>query len=176
IATTRDPSRSADEILQAQAAAYGALERLVLLNVEQAKAAQRTAARWNGISNLIAAIATALLVLVATALQVWLRQRAFEPILELAATMERFGRGDHDARAAERGPLELREMCRHFNEMASSIAAQRHARTAFLGGVAHDLRTPLSVLQMSVVLLLDDAALSSSPGLRRGLERINRQI
>ena len=171
-----DPSRSDAELLDEKQAAYAALRQLTDINVTQAKHAQRAASRWSTIADVIGIGAVVLLVLVSGGLLVWLRGRAFEPVLELAATMERFGRGDHDARAVERGPLELRDMCRHFNEMASAIAAQRHAQVAFLGGVAHDLRNPLSALQMSVLVLLADPAVASDSNIRQAIERINRQI
>ncbi|MFO7566113.1 MAG: HAMP domain-containing sensor histidine kinase [Enhygromyxa sp.] len=176
LASYRDSSRTAAEVMAAYGAAYGALGELVDINVIQSKEAQDHAGRWNEIANVIAVVATVLLLLLAAALLVWLKARAFAPIFELAATMNRFGRGDHSAVAVERGPRELREMCRHFNEMAAAIAAQRKAQTAFLAGVAHDLRTPLSALQMGIVLLLRDPSHSSNEQLRSALERIARQI
>jgi two-component system, OmpR family, sensor histidine kinase MtrB len=172
----RDGARTAAEVRAAHASAYGALGELAAINLAQSKVAQQEAERWDRYANVIAITATALLVVLAGAVLIWLRARAFEPIFEFAAAMERFGQGDHDARAAEHGPQELREMCRRFNEMASAIADQREAQSAFLAGVAHDLRTPLSTLQMSVVLLLNDPALGSHAGLRVPLERIGRQV
>ena len=52
------------------------------------------------------------------------RLAAFEPILALAGTMDRFGFGNLELRATEQGPEELREISRRFNEMASTIAAR----------------------------------------------------
>lgn len=176
LTAVHEPSQTAEQRVGAQAAAYGALERLAGINLDQARAAQRAASRWNEVGNAIAIAAIVMLVLLAAGLLVWLKRRAFQPIFELAATVERFGAGDHDARAAERGPRELREMCRHFNAMASAIAAQRHAQTAFLGGVAHDLRTPLSTLQIAIELLLRGREPAYDHDLRRALERIRRQI
>lgn len=90
--------------------------------------------------------------------------------------MQRFGRGDGAARAPERGSRELRELCARFNDMASAIAAQRQAQIAFLGGVAHDLRNPLSALQLSVELLGPDQELPPEATLRQTVARIERQI
>jgi two-component system sensor histidine kinase MtrB len=171
-----DPSHSEAALLDAHQGAYGALKQLTQINVDQAKAAQREASRWSSLADAIGVAAMVVLVLVSGGLLLWFRGRAFEPILQLAECMERFGRGDHEARAIERGALELREMCRHFNEMADAIAAQRHAQMAFLGGVAHDLRNPLSALQMSVVLLLANRSLCADAENRQAIERIGRQI
>lgn len=170
------PSPNGAERLAAQEAAYVALRDLTTINVNQAQTAQREAASWDRLANAIATGAIVLLLLVSGSLLAWLKRRAFEPVIELAATMERFAAGDHDARATEHGPRELREMCRRFNEMASIIAAQRHAQLAFLGGVAHDLRNPLSALQMSVFLLLADPSLGTDARIRSAIERISRQI
>ncbi|NJK32449.1 MAG: HAMP domain-containing protein [Deltaproteobacteria bacterium] len=171
-----DPSRSPDELVSAQEKAYGALRDLATINVVQANIAEKEAARSNELANVIGVGALVLLLLVAGSLLLWLRWRAFEPVIALAATMERFAAGDPNARAVERGPKELREMCRRFNEMAQSITAQRHAQMAFLGGVAHDLRNPLSALQMSVILLQSDRSLPTNDRLRAPIERIARQL
>jgi two-component system, OmpR family, sensor histidine kinase MtrB len=176
IAVAHDPLGAAAEQAARHEAAYGALERLITMNVAQSNAAQQEAARWDALANLIGIGIGVPLVVVAGALLVWLRGRAFAPIFALAAVMERFGRGDRDARAAEQGPRELREMCARFNEMASAIAAQRQAQMAFLGGVAHDLRNPLSALQMAVALLRLDEPHPSEDRVRQTVERIGRQI
>lgn len=176
MASTRDPQRSAEEVAAREEAAYGALESLVTVNVAQSKEAQRDAARWDSVGNLLGIGIGALLILVAGAVIVWLRGRAFAPVLALAHAMERFGRGERDVRAAERGPRELREMCVRFNEMASAIAAQRQAQIAFLGGVAHDLRDPLAAIQMSVALLDPDKRLPPEDRIRQTVARLSRQI
>lgn len=176
IASTRDPQRSDEDVAARQDAAYGALEALVTINVAQSKESQRDAARWDNAGNLLGISIGALMILVAGAVIVWLRRHAFAPVFELAYAMKRFGRGDRDVRAAERGPKELREMCVLFNEMASAIAAQRQAQMAFLGGVAHDLRTPLATLQMSVALLGPDNRLPPEDRIRATVARLSRQI
>lgn len=176
ILVSRDPQRSAAERAARQDAAYRALESLVRINLAQAKAAQQNAARWDYLGNFVGVSVGALVVVVAGVLLFWLRRRAFERVLVLASAMERFGRGEHDTRAAETGPRELRDMCRRFNEMASAVAAQRQAQIAFLGGVAHDLRNPLAALQMSVGLLGGDQPLPSEDRIRQTVGRISRQI
>lgn len=156
--------------------AYSALDDLVTLNVAQANAAQREAARMDDVANVLGAGISALLVLVAAGFAIWLRGRAFDPIFELADAMQRFGRGERDVRAPERGPGELREMSQRFNEMADALAAQRQAQMTFLGGVAHDLRNPLSVLQLAAALVPDDQPLPPEERLRKTLGRIRAQI
>lgn len=157
-------------------AAYNALDLLVHTNVEQARDAQDYAARWDRWGDTIGLTASSLLLLLAGCLLWWLKARAFRPILGLARAMERFGHGDRDARAEESGPAELRDIVRRFNEMADSLAAQRDAQIAFLGGVAHDLRNPLAALMMSVTMLRPGEALPPEPAIRHLFQIIERQL
>lgn len=138
---------------QNQLGAERALEELVLASVARARAAQAEAQRWDAMANWAGFALSAVLLGGAVATIVWLRRRAFAPLLRLARTMERFGRGDRDARADEAGAEELRDMSRRFNEMAAALSAQRSQQIAFLAGVAHDLRGPLSVLKLSLGVL-----------------------
>lgn len=141
-----DPRRRPD-------AAYAAVQQLVDVNVAQSIEAQASARRWNSLADAIGITAVALLVIVAGLLLWWLRARAFRPLWDIARAMETFGSGDLDARAVEAGPAELREVARRFNQMASALSAQRRAQMTFLGGVAHDLRSPLCTLRMAVSAL-----------------------
>jgi signal transduction histidine kinase len=90
--------------------------------------------------------------------------------------MERFGRGDRGARAEEAGLSELRDVAQRFNEMATSIGSQYDAQIAFFGGVAHDLRNPLSVLKMSLGMVRPGQVRPPEPDLQRIFEIVDRQI
>jgi len=160
---------------EVRAAAHADLREFVDLNVHESRAASDLAARWNTIADVLA-IALILANLTAGGwLMWWMRARAIAPLLELTDTVERFGRGDKDARADESGPLELSEVAARFNQMADALASQRSAQMAHLAAVAHDLRNPLWALQLSL-----DAARASEPTdearTRRGLDAAQRQV
>ena len=176
VKSVHDPDMSASVVTTRQVAAYDALERFVDINIQRSKESQRAAARWDRLGSVIGFGVGALLVGVAVAVVLWLRRRAFAQVFALADVMERFARGESDARAVETGPKELREMCTRFNEMAATIAAQRQAQIAFLGGVAHDLRNPLGALAMSVSFLDPAHPLPSEERIRQTVARIGRQI
>lgn len=176
ITSATDPGATAAQVTARQGAAYAALESFVSMNVQQAKLSQRDAQRWGRIGHALGIGVGAILILVSGGVIVWLRGRAFEPIIALAEAMERFGRGERDVRAAEQGTRELCEMSRRFNEMASAVAAQREAQMAFLGSVAHDLRNPLSALQLSVALLAPEQGMPTEERIRETAARLLRQI
>lgn len=155
---------------------YEALGALISINTTQAAELRRRLARWDLFANVVGtAIAIAVLGLLAL-LGVWFRRQTLEPLLSLAEVMRRFGRGDVDARAASSGPLELRDMADRFNEMADALAHQRRDQIAFLGGVAHDLKTPLSALRISTALFRKGAPLPPEERLRETLALVDRQV
>src|SRR4029077_14449376 len=54
--------------------------------------------------------------------------------------------GDYSARGAARGPRELRSLARAFIAMTSRLEAEEARRKSILADVAHELRTPLSII------------------------------
>jgi two-component system sensor histidine kinase MtrB len=156
--------------------AVDALERFVDATVERSRGARAEAARTDQWAKILVLSTAVLTVSVAGYLLWWLRQKAFRPVLALAGAMERFGKGEGSARAEESGPEELRDMVRRFNQMASSLAAQREAQMAFLAGVAHDLRTPLTALRLSLYRLDPSQPLPPEAQIRKTLEMVKRQL
>lgn len=164
------------ELQQRLEHAFKVLDEVSDLNIAAARSARDTAGRWDRRLNLLGSLAMALVLVLSGSLLWWMHRHAFQPVLELAHVMDRFGRGEHDARGEERGPTELREMVERFNQMASALAAQRQAQVAFLAGVAHDLRNPLSALSLSVSLIDPNAPLPPEPRIRRTIELVRRQL
>jgi signal transduction histidine kinase len=119
---------------------------------------------------------TALVLVLAIWLVWWMRNQAFQPLFALSEAMQRFSRGERHVRAVESGPAELRDMAVRFNEMARTLSARREAQIAFLGGVAHDLRNPLSALSTSVQLIPPGEPLPPEPRIRRTLDLVRRQL
>ncbi len=128
-------------------------ERLVDLNVEQANALLSQETAWYRV-----AIVVTIIVAVVVGLGLGLALLGFDrwvrrPLAAAAAAIARFGAGDRASRAEEHGPVEVREIAETFNDMASTIVRQENDRIAFIGGVAHDLRGPVSAIQMATAML-----------------------
>jgi two-component system OmpR family sensor kinase/two-component system sensor histidine kinase BaeS len=68
---------------------------------------------------------------------------------------DRVAEGDYTARVEERGPGEMRRLARSFNAMIGRLASAEQQRRDLLADVAHELRTPLSVIQGNVEGVLD---------------------
>jgi two-component system osmolarity sensor histidine kinase EnvZ len=85
----------------------------------------------------------------------WQLQR---PLHTLVKAVARLGRGEPVPPIPERGPRELRQLTRGFNQMVSDISQADSNRQVMLAGVAHDLKTPLARLRLRAEMM-DDAKL-----------------
>jgi signal transduction histidine kinase len=63
--------------------------------------------------------------------------------------------GDLSRRVADVSNDELGELATAFNRMAESLASQEEARQRLVADIAHELRTPLAVLQAEIEALQD---------------------
>ncbi|HDK38167.1 MAG TPA: HAMP domain-containing protein [Thiolapillus brandeum] len=80
-------------------------------------------------------------------------RRITRPLKALSQSVERLGSGAPHQTLSEDGPEELASLARKFNQLSGEIAQLLENRTTLLGGISHDLRTPLSRLRISVELL-----------------------
>jgi len=77
------------------------------------------------------------------------------PLKRLAAASQRIARGDYDERVPADGPGELRDLAVSFNAMASALEHTELRRRELIGDVAHELRTPVTVLRGYIEGLAD---------------------
>lgn len=98
--------------------------------------------------------------LVATALAVvagvLLARRLARPLERLRAAAGLLGGGAHGTRVSPiAGPVEVRELATAFDDMAADLELEDRLRGALTADVAHELRTPLAVLQAQITALED---------------------
>ncbi|WP_304523482.1 cell wall metabolism sensor histidine kinase WalK [Deinococcus sp. AJ005] len=98
---------------------------------------------------LLAAVASALLAFL-------LSRRLAHPILAVSAAAAGMAKGDLSIRApVPSGERELAELASNFNEMADTLQALETERRQAVADIAHELRTPLAIMQARLDALED---------------------
>jgi two-component system, OmpR family, sensor histidine kinase BaeS len=83
-------------------------------------------------------------------------RRITRPVGRLIEVTQAMGHGDRAARVGEiHAPDELRDLAATFDRMADNLARQDQLRRDVVADVAHELRTPVAVLQAGHEALLD---------------------
>jgi two-component system, OmpR family, sensor histidine kinase BaeS len=83
-------------------------------------------------------------------------RRITRPVARLISVTRAMASGDRSARAGEiKAPGELRELAAAFDHMADTLDYEDKIRRDMVASVAHELRTPVAVLQAGHEALLD---------------------
>jgi two-component system, OmpR family, sensor histidine kinase BaeS len=91
-------------------------------------------------------------------------RRITRPVERIIAVTRAMGRGERTARVGPiAGPGEVRELAAAFDQMADTMDRQEQLRRDLVADVAHELRTPVAVLQAGHEALLDGVA-EPTPG------------
>jgi two-component system OmpR family sensor kinase/two-component system sensor histidine kinase BaeS len=77
------------------------------------------------------------------------------PMGDIVEAADRVGNGDFSARLVPRGPPFLRSVARAFNTMTARLEQQEKQRRDLMADVAHELRTPLSIMRGRLEGLVD---------------------
>jgi signal transduction histidine kinase len=94
--------------------------------------------------------------LLALAVALVVARRITRPVAALTRVARARESGDRDARVGRvKAPGELDELAMAFDRMADAVSREDELRRALVADVAHELRTPISVLQGSCEALLD---------------------
>ena len=85
-----------------------------------------------------------------------LSRRITRPVARLISVTRAMASGDRSARVGEiKAPVELRELSAAFDQMADTLDYEDKIRRDLVASVAHELRTPVAVLQVGHEALLD---------------------
>ncbi|HLL55316.1 MAG TPA: ATP-binding protein [Myxococcaceae bacterium] len=156
-------------------AALDAAQRLVTLNLDQARGTQRQADRVDRLANRVGVAAVVLLLAGLLAIGL-IGKRVYGPLVRIRQGLAQFKAGDKHHRLRETGPVELGEIAAEFNAMADTLAEREQAQLTFLAGVAHDLRTPLQALKLTAAAGARGSTPLDGEKLGQLLARISRQV
>ena len=123
---------------------------------------------------LIGILATGCLLILVTTF--FLVRSITRPIRKLSTAVNQFGMGDFSTRIPESGPEELASLARNFNRMAQELTQLMANRTILFGGISHDLRTPITRMQIALELLEEGRNSSLIAGLKNDLNEMERLI
>lgn len=87
---------------------------------------------------------------------VWISRTLTAPLSQLEEAARDIGRRDLGRRVDVHGSREIVALGRAFNQMAGELEHQETLRRNLVADVAHELRTPLSILQGNLRAILDD--------------------
>ncbi len=123
--------------------------------------------------SLRAILSLGLLAALLTGLMIWLLQRITRPLKQLARRAEQLGRGDKAEPLPETGPSEIRDTLSAFNRMQERLDRFVTDRTRMLAAISHDLRTPLTSLQLRCEFLPEG---EDKHKLQQGLKRMEQML
>lgn len=82
-------------------------------------------------------------------------RRLTRPLTNLVDAARRIESGDYSAQVPEYGPPDIVSVARAFNSMSARLKSSDEQRRSFLADVAHELRTPLSVIRGQTEAIVD---------------------
>jgi two-component system OmpR family sensor kinase len=91
-----------------------------------------------------------------TGFGIFISRRLTAPLNQLAEAAQAIGARDLSRRVAVRGSQEFVAVAQAFNNMADALERAERLRRNLVADVAHELRTPLSVLRGSLRAILDN--------------------
>jgi two-component system OmpR family sensor kinase/two-component system sensor histidine kinase BaeS len=116
---------------------------------------------------IISFILATFLVVVATLLM----RRFVNPLADVIYAANSVADGKLDTRIPTDGPQDLRKLAESFNEMASSLERSDRERRDMLADIAHELRTPLSVIRGRLEGIIDGIYPENGPQVSTALEQ-----
>ena len=92
------------------------------------------------------------------------------PLADVMTAADSLAEGDLSARVTERGSGEFNQLARSFNRMASELEHNDQLRRNLTADVAHELRTPLHIIQGNLEGVLDGVYEPSTDHINATLE------
>jgi len=101
-------------------------------------------------------IAGLVAVVLGVVLAIILSRTLAAPLANVVSAARKFAAHDWQARVPVRGADEIAEVAREFNAMADDLQRAETLRRNLMADIAHELRTPITVLQGNLSAMLDE--------------------
>ena len=101
-------------------------------------------------------------------------RRVGSPLAEMMAAADAVAAGDFSARVGEAGRGDMAQFAHRFNRMTAELARAEEGRRRLTADVAHELRTPLQIIQGNLEGALDGVYEPTPEHLRATLEETRR--
>jgi two-component system OmpR family sensor kinase len=111
-------------------------------------------------STWLAGLAAGVLALV---LGLLLFRQIVAPVRAVTTAAQHLAAGQLDRRVPVTSQDEVGQLARTFNHMAEALARDRQLRQTMMADIAHELRTPLSIIQANLEAMLDGVLPASPP-------------
>jgi signal transduction histidine kinase len=98
-------------------------------------------------------------------------RRFVNPLADVIFAARQVANGNLNTRIPTKGPQDLRSLSESFNEMASSLERSDRQRRDMLADIAHELRTPLSVIRGRLEGIVDGIYTENGPQVSMALEQ-----
>ncbi len=148
----RDTASSADLPIEVDGQEAG---RLIVEGPPGMSMASHAGQQFLGEVNQALLLAGLIAVSLALILGLVLARGLTRPLAKLTDATRSMAAGDLDQRVRVGGGDELGELAGSFNQMAAALAANERQRQQLFADIAHELRTPLSVLRGQLEAMLD---------------------
>jgi two-component system osmolarity sensor histidine kinase EnvZ len=106
----------------------------------------------------------------------WLAHWLIGPLRHLAEATQQIGKGRRPAPLPEVGPAELATLAHEFNRMGVEVETLLNNRTTLLAGISHDLRSPLTRIQLALGMLDDKPDADLLARIARDVNHMNQLI
>jgi two-component system sensor histidine kinase BaeS len=117
--------------------------------------------------------------IVAILLSILFSSRMTQPLNKLLTALRRLAEGDHSYRIELGTEDEFQELANSFNEMSAQLAENETNRKNLLADVAHELRTPISIIAGELELVQEGTVEPDSSfyiSLADEVQRLNRLV
>lgn len=94
------------------------------------------------------------------------------PVVALRDSVQRLTAGDFTVRTTVRGEDEIASLSSHINRLAETLQANESARRRWTADLAHELRTPITILQAEIEAARDGVR----PNLQGTLDSLHEEV